>query len=361
MSTGLTRFGKAALMLAVICSPLQARRLPAQVPAQTPAPEPEERIAAMPDRLPPRALEQVAAYTAENSDGHGFVTAKNLAWNQPYAKVAFETVPGQNLSAYYPLIEATAKEWIPKGTRFALSFRNDDGTYRSWTRGDQMAGAAIRLSFDHSGSWSLVGKQAIGRDVRPGEATMNLDLGPVLKPVSGTATPYFAGVDRLTVLHEFGHALGLAHEHYHGQCQADLKFDPDPGYMQTVVPGTESAPQLKPDPQGRSPGIMRAMAGSPNFWDPRTIRLNYDWNAYSRETGLKMENVLRSAQGGAAQDAGFVQSTVIDRSSVMLYPIPSFLLKSGRQSQCRVVALPGVVSLSPMDRQAFASLYPPPE
>ena len=190
---------------------------------------------------------------------------------------------------------------------------------------------------------------------------MNLDLGPVLASTTAPATPYFAGVDRLTVLHEFGHALGLAHEHYHGQCQADLKFEADPGYVQTVVPGTEAAPQLKPDAQGRSPGIMRALAGAPNFWDPRTIRLNYDWDAYSRETGLKMENVLRSGQAGAGDGAGFVQSSVIDRSSVMLYLIPSFLLKSGRQSQCRVNALPGVVSLSPMDRQAFASLYPPPE
>lgn len=224
-----------------------------------------------------------------------------------------------------------------------------------------MASAAIRLAFDHSGSWSLVGKQAIGRDVLPDEATMNLDLGPVLKSASPPANPYFAGVDRLTVLHEFGHALGLAHEHYHGQCQADLKFEADPGYVQTVIPGTEAAPQLKPDTQGRSPGILRAMAGAPNFWDARTIRLNYDWNTYSRETGLRMENVLRSARGGRNGDAGFVQSNVIDRSSVMLYLIPSFLLRTGRQSQCRVVALPGVVSLSPMDRQAFASLYSPLE
>lgn len=357
MNRGLTRFGKTALMLAVICSPLQARKLP----AQTPAPEPEERLTAMPDRLPPRALEQVAAYTAENSDGHGFVTAKNLAWNQPYVKVAFEAVPGQDRSAYYSLIEGTAKEWIPRGTRFALSFRNDDGSYRTWTKGDRQPAAAIRIAFDHSGSWSLVGKQAIGRDVRPGEATMNLDLGPVMAQSSGPAAPYLSGSDRLTVLHEFGHALGLAHEHYHGQCQSDLKFEADPGYVQTVVPGTENAPLLKPDAQGRSPGILRAMAGAPNFWDAPTIRFNYDWSVYSHETGLRMENVLRSQQGTSGQDAGFVQSSLIDRSSVMLYQIPGFLLKSGKQSQCRVVALPGTVSLSPMDRQAFASLYPPPE
>ena len=351
------RFATSAALLALAGAPLEAQ----QPAAPPPDPEPEERIVALPDRLPPRALEQVAAYTAENSDGHGFVTARNLAWNQAYVKVAFEAVPGQDLSAYYPLIEATAKEWIPKGTRFALSFRNDDGSYRTWRAGDRQAAATIRVSFQHNGSWSLVGKQAIGRDVHPGEATMNLDLGPVLTPVSGPATPYFAGVDRLTVLHEFGHALGLAHEHYHGQCQSDLKFDADPGYVQTVVPGTEATPQLRPDAQGRSPGILRALAGAPNFWDPRTIRLNYDWNAYSRETGLRMENVLRGTQGGNGSDAGFVQSGEIDRSSVMLYLIPSFLLRSGKQSACRVVALPGVVSLSPMDRQAFASLYPPPD
>jgi hypothetical protein len=319
--------------------------------------EEDEQLDILPDRLPPRALEQVAAYTKEKGDGRGFVTAKNLAWTERYVRVAMETRDGVDLRAYYPLVEATAKEWLPPNSRFALSFRNNDGSYRTWSRRDRFAGATIRIAFDQDGSWSLIGKQAQGSDVKPAEPTMNLALGPVIPG----AVPRLSSTDRLTILHEFGHALGLSHEHYHAQCQTDLKLDPDPGYVTTVAPGSEAAPRFVPDGQGRSPGVYKAMAGSPNFWEMRSAEFNYDWAAYSRETGLRMENILRGAGAprSTADRVGFVQSAMIDRSSVMLYPIPSFLLKSGRNSACRFVAQGSGVNLSAMDREAFASLYPP--
>ncbi len=343
----------AALIACGLVAPAMAQAGPLSSPAasgprDTDPRSGDEPSAPLPDRLPPRALEQVAAYTREKSDGHGFVTARNLGWTTPYVKVALQA----GYETWFPLIEATAKEWLTPEGHFALSFRNDDRSFRTWSPSDARSTATIRIGFDHGGSWSLIGKQAQGIDVRPSERTMNLDLGPVLP----SPVPHFAGSDRLIVLHEFGHALGLAHEHYHAQCQADLKFDPDAGYVETFAPGTQAAPFYLPDPQGHSPGVFKSMSGAPNFWSAADIGLNYRWTDYARQTGLRMENVLRGEprSGGA----GFVQSPVIDRSSVMLYPLASYLLKSGRASLCRFLPQGPGVQLSAMDRQAFASLYP---
>ena len=62
----------------------------------------------------------------------------------------------------------------------------------------------IRITFDPTlGNWSYVG--ALTSSVSPSAATMN--LGWVLD--STTDQPFEKGV----ILHEFGHALGLTHEH----------------------------------------------------------------------------------------------------------------------------------------------------
>ncbi|HYV46997.1 MAG TPA: M12 family metallopeptidase [Myxococcaceae bacterium] len=62
----------------------------------------------------------------------------------------------------------------------------------------------IRISFGLPGSWSYVGKDRVG--VTPQQPTMNF----------GWLTPRSSQEEiRRVVLHEFGHALGCVHEHFH--------------------------------------------------------------------------------------------------------------------------------------------------
>ena len=70
----------------------------------------------------------------------------------------------------------------------------------------------IRVDFQKSGSWSYIGADAI--HIPKESQTMNLGF-----------------IDRGTVLHEFGHTLGLIHEHqspFEGTAAPDNKPEPSP-------------------------------------------------------------------------------------------------------------------------------------
>ena len=111
--------------------------------------------------------------------------------------------------------------------------------------------AEIRISFDKSdGAWSYVGTDAKG--ISQGEATMNLGF-----LTDGTPA------------HEFGHAIGLAHEHQ----------NPEVGI------------------QWNEEVVIAALAGSPNYWTPEQTR----------------HNVLRK------YEANQVNGTKFDPDSIMLY------------------------------------------
>lgn len=109
-----------------------------------------------------------------------------------------------------------AKKWAP-GRRLHVRFMDGDSTMharveriaREWERYadirfafDDSPSAEIRISFAHGGSWSYIGTDALGVPLKL--ATMQLGW---LTPATDM-TEY-----RRIVLHEFGHALGLQHEH----------------------------------------------------------------------------------------------------------------------------------------------------
>lgn len=120
---------------------------------------------------------------------------------------------------------------------------------------DNSPTAEIRISFDaNDGAWSYVGTDA--RGISPSEATMNLGF-----------------LDGGTTGHEFGHAIGLAHEHQ----------NPEGGI------------------QWNEQAVISALAGPPNFWSEATAQ----------------HNVL------AKYTANQINGTDFDPDSIMLYFFPA--------------------------------------
>jgi serralysin len=129
--------------------------------------------------------------------------------------------------------------------------------------------ADIRIAFQQGDcSWSVLGTQC--RNIPDDEPTMNYGW---LTPDSDDAE-----VQRV-VLHEFGHALGLIHEHQN-----------PPGGI-----------------DWNEPSVMADLSGPPNNWDEATIRHN--------------------ALDHYRPDE--VTATDVDSLSIMMYPIPAVWTNDG--------------------------------
>lgn len=146
-----------------------------------------------------------------------------------------------------PAQQAVAREqagWWADACNIAFDFGNHP-----------LSAADLRISFDQNdGAWSYVGTD--NKSIPANEATMNLGF-----------------LDGGTAGHEFGHAIGLAHEH----------SNPAGGI------------------QWNEPVVIAALAGPPNFWDEATVR----------------HNVFRKY----ALDQ--IKGTQFDPDSIMLYAFPA--------------------------------------
>ena len=108
--------------------------------------------------------------------------------------------------------------------------------------------------------WSLVGTDAMKEDAA--KPTMRLNLG-------GTATGYpHPSLQRSLVIHEFGHALGLEHEHQRSDFWDILEKHLNPD----KVPGMSSTPGS--DESRATFGTQWArklVKGTPSKYDPLSI------------------------------------------------------------------------------------------
>lgn len=140
--------------------------------------------------------------------------------------------------------------------------------------------AEIRIAFDpHNGAWSYVGTD--NRSIPLDQPTMNLGF-----------------MDGGTTAHEFGHAIGLAHEH------------------QNPAGGM----------QWNDAAVIRDLSGPPNHWGEAQIRHN-------------VLNKYRADQ---------LNGTSFDPDSIMLYAFPGSWVQSGQGTHANEV-------LSAMDKAFIAS------
>jgi hypothetical protein len=195
------------------------------------------------DRLLPRELHRFNPTVRRDGVARAIIVHRKLWINGSELRVRFLGGTAQQ--------QATAMEqaqWWTQHANLRFAFGN-------WPD------AHIRVTFDSTdGAWSYVGTDC--REIPTDQPTMNLGF-----------------LDGGTAAHEFGHAIGLAHEH------------------QNPAGGIEWNEDV----------VITDLSGPPNNWDVATIR----------------HNVLNKY--GVDQ----IRGTDFDRDSIMLYPFPSSWTRSG--------------------------------
>lgn len=177
-------------------------------------------------------------------------------------------------------VKQAALAWVAPGmANLTLQFLHQK------TKGD------IRISFKYAGSWSVLGTSCRRMPNRR-KPTMNFGW------LDGNSSD---DEIRRVVCHEFGHALGLVHEHQN--------------------PGGAIAWNREQ--------VIKDLSGAPNFWPIDVIEHNM-FEPYARsETNF----------------------TTLDPCSIMMYPIPAKWTYDGFSTDLNT-------NLSALDREFIRSQYP---
>ena len=191
-------------------------------------------------------------------------------------------------------VGSVAKRWVEGRSGLRLDFGKGKG--RSCRDGDR---SHIRISFRRGASWSLVGMDSINpKLVGLTEPSMNLANLTKIKSTKKI---------RRIILHEFGHALGLEHEHQNpkGACGKAINFQ----------------------------AAMQVFGGAPYNWGLDQIQDNM----------------------GELTAPGRLVATDFDRKSVMMYALPKKIFQRSARRSCAVTER---YKLSVTDKRLIGRLYP---
>jgi hypothetical protein len=288
--------GMALAMVAIAAIP------PAESHAQPiagAAPEEAPTLEALPQHLALRVeqTEPVANADALKSSPDDlnhlqWIYQKSLMW-----------VPGQTLKVCFiggdpalnKRVVAAASEWTKHAN---LDFdAGDPANPTSCSKDDR---SEIRIGYGYKGYWSLLGQTSVDFSVvGPGEQSMNFG-GWSYRP------PAPAELQRV-VQHEFGHAIGLQHEHQNpaGGCDSEFNWN----------------------------ALYPMLAGPPNFWDKKTV-----------------DNNLR-----AIPDSRLIERSEHDRLSIMHYSFRPDFFNGGAASSCYVQVN---FQISQKDIEGVKAAYP---
>jgi hypothetical protein len=237
---------------------------------------------------------QKAFEALDSSEQARAVFRTSVEWPPTYKKLRVCFFGGnQKLRA---TIAGMAKEWERPENSIRFDF-GKTGKLRSCNPngGKEMQ---IRISFDKNGFWSHLGTNGVVY-VPQTDATMNFEKFAD-KPVD-QMTDY----ERSAIRHEFGHALGLEHEHQnpHGHCEQEFNW----------------------------------------------ARV-YEWLEQQGWSKDYIDFAMREITGDD------LDMTDFDRASIMLYYFPPDFYTKGEQSNCYISTFNEAIS--PVDLNKIAERYP---
>ena len=233
----------------------------------------------------------------DNSDSAKGLFSKLVVWPPSYAKLRVCFMGGSD--QVNAAVAKVASTWNQVAD---LSLKLDFGKMNSPRRCDPNGRESqIRVSYDQPGYWSQLGQNSIVYTAQ-NEASLNLqDFDKVSNPKM-----LMQGELKGTILHEFGHAFGLLHEHQSPVATCANEFNWD--------------------------FIVKYLKGPPNNWDEDTIKFNLA--PYAGED---------------------LMMTDFDPASIMLYSFPAEYYLNGPQSNCYIGQ--SNVDISAADKATVEYMY----
>jgi hypothetical protein len=254
--------------------------------------------------IPPEINERIAAGRAallnlDSSDAAKGIYAKSIQWPPSYAKLRVCFIGGND--ANNAKVAQIGGQWLNDDPAIGMKF--DFGKMSKPRRCDPKSSreSQIRISYEDAGYWSVLGQVSVVY-LKQEEASMNL-AGMGDAPMEAFDIPDVRG----TIIHEFGHALGLLHEHQSpvSTCANEFNWD----------------------------YIVKYLSGPPNNWSEDQIKTNM-----ATEVG---EDLMM---------------TDFDSKSVMLYYFPEEFYTDGSKASC-FIQKPND-DISEIDRGTVQFMYP---